>query len=62
MKGNAVLELQKRLAKEGFFHGDVTGYFGSLTEAALKAYQRAHYITPVGVLGPLTRAYMNANL
>ncbi len=35
-----------------------TGYFGSLTQAALKQWQRDHGITPVGTVGPLTAAAM----
>jgi Bacterial Ig domain/Putative peptidoglycan binding domain len=38
-----------------------TGYFGTLTRAAVKKYQAAHNITPVsGYVGPLTRALLNA--
>jgi peptidoglycan hydrolase-like protein with peptidoglycan-binding domain len=32
-----------------------TGYFGSLTEAAVKKYQAAHSITMTGTVGPVTR-------
>ena len=36
-----------------------TGYFGSLTQAALAEYQQAERITPAsGYYGPLTRAHM----
>lgn len=62
MRGMAVQELQKRLTKEGFYTGPVTGYFGPLTEAALKTYQSAQGISPVGILGPITRASLNKNL
>jgi peptidoglycan hydrolase-like protein with peptidoglycan-binding domain len=37
-----------------------TGYFGSLTQAALAEYQKAVGITPAsGYFGPITRAYLN---
>jgi hypothetical protein len=60
MRGEGVLELQKRLAKEGFFAVSPTGYFGAITETALKAYQRAKGIATVGILGPITRASLNS--
>lgn len=59
MRGAAVLELQNRLAKEGFFAVSPTGYFGAITRTALEAYQRANGINAVGVLGPITRASLN---
>ena len=57
-----VMELQKRLRKEGFFTFPTdTGYFGPVTLAAVKAYQAAHpeigYVT--GFCGPLTRGVLN---
>lgn len=59
-RGEEVRQLQLRLAQEGHFHTDATGYFGPITEAAVIAYQRAHLIDPVGVVGPITRAALNA--
>ena len=57
-----VMELQKRLRKEGFFTFPTdTGYFGPVTLAAVKAYQAEHpeigYVT--GFCGPLTRGVLN---
>ncbi|MDO8523404.1 MAG: peptidoglycan-binding protein, partial [bacterium] len=61
MKDSDVSELQNRLTKDGIYFGPVTGYFGPLTLAAVKAYQAAHpaigYVT--GFVGPLTRAELN---
>lgn len=38
-----------------------TGYFGSITKAAVKAYQTSNNISPVsGFVGPLTRASLNS--
>lgn len=54
-----VMELQNRLADEGYFNATATGYFGPITEAAVRAYQNAHGISAVGVVGPLTRAALN---
>ena len=40
--------------------GLVTGYFGSLTEKAVKAFQTKYVIDPVGIVGPITRAKLNS--
>lgn len=51
-----VLELQKRLGVRQ------TGFFGSLTFAAVRAYQTAKSIIPTGFVGPLTRGALNATI
>ncbi len=58
--GSDVTELQAILKQQGFFSGAPTGYFGVQTEAAVKAFQRAHSIDAVGAVGPSTRAVLNA--
>jgi mRNA-degrading endonuclease toxin of MazEF toxin-antitoxin module len=55
-----VTALQQRLTKDGFYSGSITGYFGTLTEAAVKEYQAANGITQAGYVGPGTRALLNA--
>lgn len=55
-----VTELQQYLTQKGFYSGPITGYFGSLTENAVAAYQAAHGIESVGYVGPSTRAALNA--
>ncbi len=62
MRGVAVMALQNHLTKSGVYSGPITGYFGVLTKAGVIAYQKAHSISPIGIVGPLTRAYLNANL
>lgn len=62
-----VTELQKRLAEEGVYSGPVTGYFGSLTQAAVKKYQEKEGIATAGQagygnVGPMTRARLNASV
>lgn len=37
----------------------VTGYFGPLTEAAVKRFQQKYGIEPIGIVGPKTRAVLN---
>ena len=39
--------------------GLVTGYFGSLTEKAVKKFQEKNGIEPIGTVGPKTRAKIN---
>ena len=56
---NEVALLQKFLAQQGFFSGTATGYYGSLTEAAVKKFQTAHNIQALGVVGPATRVILN---
>lgn len=55
-----VTELQEYLTQKGFYTGPITGYFGTLTENAVAAYQSAHGISSVGYVGPSTRAALNA--
>ena len=58
-QGNDVTELQKRLTEEGLYNGPITGYFDSLTMAAVKVYQAKLGISSTGYAGPLTRAQLN---
>jgi hypothetical protein len=59
-RGEEVTQLQTILIAEGYLHIDApTGYFGALTKAALKKWQKAHGIPPTGYAGPLTRAALN---
>ncbi|MCX6702437.1 MAG: fibronectin type III domain-containing protein, partial [Candidatus Wolfebacteria bacterium] len=59
-RGKAVTELQKRLVALEYLKVEPTGYFGILTEAAVKAYQIARNIEAFGGVGPLTRAVLNS--
>lgn len=59
-EGAEVTVLQNKLKTLGFYSGSITRYFGSLTEAAVKAYQSARGISPLGYVGPSTRAALNA--
>lgn len=60
-EGADVVALQSILIAEG--HLDIiapTGYFGTLTEAALQTYQRERDIEPAsGYYGPITRSHMD---
>ncbi len=59
-QGSEVTLLQKKLTTLGFYSGSITGYFGPLTETAVKAYQSARGISPLGSVGPSTRTSLNA--
>ncbi|MCK5027599.1 MAG: peptidoglycan-binding protein [Candidatus Pacebacteria bacterium] len=61
IENSEVRELQKYLAQDKNIYpeGLVTGYFGSLTEKAVKNFQKKHSIETAGVVGPKTRAKLN---
>lgn len=55
--GAQVLFLQKTLQALKFFPASETptGYFGTITENALKAFQTSRNLESIGIVGPLTR-------
>jgi peptidoglycan hydrolase-like protein with peptidoglycan-binding domain len=55
-RGSAVTQLQNRLRAAGFFNGPVTGYYGELTEAAVRNFQRSRGLSVNGIVGPTTLA------
>ena len=61
MSGEDVRALQELLASdpEIYPEGLVTGYFGSMTEKAVKKLQKRFGIEQVGTVGPLTRGTIN---
>lgn len=61
LKGDDVKQLQEYLAQDKALYpeGLTTGYFGRLTEAAVKRFQAKHGIETVGIVGPKTRAKLN---
>ena len=60
--GQEVTELQKKLKELGFFAGEATGYFGPVTETAVKTFQSSKGLALVGVVGPQTRAALNGGM
>ena len=47
--------IQSRLAELGYAPGPIDGEWGSMTEAAVKQFQRARNLVADGIVGPLTR-------
>lgn len=64
-RGNDVKRLQEFLktppagGPDIYPEGLVTGYFGPLTEAAVKRFQEKYAIESIGIVGPKTRAKLN---
>ena len=59
--GSEVSQLQSTLARLGLYSGPVSGYFGPLTQSALKAFQQSKGLEPVGRVGAQTRALLNGS-
>jgi hypothetical protein len=61
MKNDEVKTLQEFLKQfpNIYPEGLVTGYFGPLTEAAVKRFQAKNIIESIGIVGPKTRAKIN---
>ncbi|MFS8500306.1 MAG: LysM peptidoglycan-binding domain-containing protein [Caldicoprobacter sp.] len=60
MSGEDVAVVQRLLRDLGFFtYPQITGYFGSITETAVKAFQKANGLAADGIIGPITRGVMN---
>jgi len=55
-RGDKVSQLQKDLETLGFYYADITGNFGSKTEAAVKAFQKKNGLTADGIAGSKTLA------
>lgn len=54
-RGSKVAGIQYRLKEKGYFHVNITGYYGSITKGAVKAFQRDHGLAVDGVVGPHTK-------
>lgn len=58
-KGADVTALQSILIQKGFLDGTPSGYYGARTAAAVKKFQTAYNLSPLGTVGPQTRAILN---
>lgn len=52
--GSEVTSIQKKLKTWGYYTGSVDGIYGSLTEKAVKLFQKRNGLTVDGVAGPIT--------
>jgi hypothetical protein len=61
-KGEDVRKLQELLKALGFFpkNEPSSGYFGTITEKAVKEFQISKHIDPLGIVGPKTRKELNS--
>ncbi len=64
VSGDDVRSLQEFLAVDSHVYPEnlITGYYGVLTEQAVRRFQTKHGIEPVGIAGPKTRARILALL
>ena len=53
-RGKEVRAIQQALKDRGLFNDDVTGYYGPITEAAVKRFQKQQGISQTGIAGPAT--------
>ena len=60
-QGDAVVALQDRLKALGYLSVTSTGYFGSLTEAAVKDFQQTNNLAADGIAGPMTQTRLLSN-
>ena len=56
-----VRNVQSCLRRLRHFNGPVNGNFGSMTEAAVRKFQRANGISDIGKVGPRTQAALQRN-
>ncbi|MBD2344368.1 peptidoglycan-binding protein [Anabaena subtropica] len=57
-----VVSLQQKLKASGYFPQVATGYFGSVTEVAVKRFQQANGLKADGIAGTATLAALESNL
>jgi peptidoglycan hydrolase-like protein with peptidoglycan-binding domain len=60
-KNTSVTKLQEYLFTYRYLTVTPTGYFGTKTQEAVVAFQKAHGIDTTGFVGPLTRAQFKKN-
>jgi len=54
--GDAVADLQRQLTQSGFFSDEITGFFGTATQAAVREFQQSQGLEADGVVGSATLA------
>jgi YVTN family beta-propeller protein len=61
-RSSQVTSLQKKLQAAGYFNGSVTGYYGSLTQEAVRQFQKANGIVADGVADKMTLKALESSL
>lgn len=61
-RGSAVSQLQKDLAQLGYYTNSIDGWFGPKTSEAVKSFQKAQGLKVDALVGPITKAALNAAL
>ncbi len=61
-RGSEVEAIQKFLKDWGLYNGDITGYYGSETQAAVKKFQKMKGISQTGTCGPQTLKAMGISI
>ncbi|NES67015.1 MAG: peptidoglycan-binding protein [Okeania sp. SIO2D1] len=56
--GLEIGKLQQRLKNLGYYQGQITNYFDQSTEIAVIEFQKRNRITPTGIVGPTTKAFL----
>ena len=59
-KNDTVMAAQERLKELGYFTGTATGYFGTVTQSAIRAFQKANGLTVTGTLNKETQSKLNS--
>lgn len=60
-EGEKVEKVQQRLKDLGYFDEDITGYFGTVTESAVKKFQQRNDLTDDGIVGSGTLKALNSD-
>ncbi|MBY0204551.1 cell wall hydrolase [Paenibacillus cucumis Kampfer et al. 2016] len=59
IRSEHVVQLQEQLSDLGYFDAGVTGYYGSITQNAVREFQQAQGLSADGVVGPVTLNRLN---
>ncbi|MDP9699616.1 cell wall hydrolase [Paenibacillus polysaccharolyticus] len=59
IRSEHVVQLQEQLSELGYFDAGVTGYYGSITQSAVRDFQQAQGLSADGVAGPVTLNRLN---
>jgi peptidoglycan hydrolase-like protein with peptidoglycan-binding domain len=59
-RSSEVTFIQQRLQQLGYFQGNITGYFGSMTKQAVMRFQEAKGLTADGMVGTNTQASLQS--